>query len=59
MTREKEDSMDALDPELVRRIELVEDPTYEGEPLTGKDYWGLVIVGLIIPFALMLWGWTL
>ncbi|MCF8067365.1 MAG: hypothetical protein K9L30_02145 [Desulfobacterales bacterium] len=48
-----------LDPELVKRIELVEDPTYEGESLNSKDYWGLIIVGLIIPFLLMLWGWTL
>lgn len=46
-----------MDPELKRRLELVEDPTYEGESLTPTDYTGLVIVGLIIPFGLMIWGW--
>ena len=48
-----------MDPELERRIKLVNDPSYEGAPLTGLDYWGLVIVGLIIPFILMAWGWSL
>lgn len=49
-----------LDPsELIKRIELVEDSTYEGEPLNIKDCAGLIIVGIIIPFLLMVWGWTL
>jgi hypothetical protein len=48
-----------MDPELVRRIELVEDPAYEGEPLNSKDYAALVVVGIIIPFLLMVWGWWL
>ncbi len=48
-----------LDPELLRRIKLVEDPAYEGQPLNNKDYAALVIVGIIIPFLLMVWGWSL
>lgn len=48
-----------LDPELLRRIDLVEDPTYEGEPLTKTDYTALVIVGIVIPFILMVGGWIL
>jgi hypothetical protein len=50
---------ETLDPELERRIGLVEDPAYEGEPLNSKDYIGLIVVGIIIPFVLMLWGWLL
>ena len=52
-------TQETLDPELVRRIELVEDPAYEGESLNKMDYIALVVVGIIIPFILMLWGWTL
>ena len=45
-----------LDPELVKRIKLVENPDYEGDPLTGMDYVLLFLVGLIIPAILMIWG---
>ena len=48
-----------LDPELAKRIGLVEDPAYEGQPLNSKDYIALVIVGIVIPFILMVWGWWL
>lgn len=48
-----------LDPELTRRIGLVEDPAYEGEALNSKDYANLVVAGIIIPFILMVWGWWL
>lgn len=53
MTEEK------LDPELARRIKLVEDPAYEGEPLNTMDYVALIAVGIIIPFILMVGGWAL
>lgn len=46
-----------LDPELLNRLKLVEDPTYEGESLNTMDYLALILVGLILPFALMVWGW--
>ena len=46
-----------MDPELKRRLELVEDPTYEGEALSTMDYIGLVLAGLVIPLGLMVWGW--
>jgi len=52
-------AQESLDSKLVKRIELVEDPAYEGEPLNGKDYTALIIVGLILPFLLMAWGWSL
>lgn len=46
-----------LDPELIRRLELVEHPDYEGEPLTKGDYLLLSFAGIIFPFILMIWGW--
>lgn len=52
-------AQEKLDPELTRRIGLVEDPAYEGEPLNSKDYTSLVVVGVIIPFLLMVSGWWL
>ncbi len=53
MTHEK------LDPELARRIDLVENPAYEGEPLNKMDYTGLVVVGIILPLLLMVYGWSI
>jgi hypothetical protein len=47
-----------LDPELEKRIKLVEKPDYEGDPLTKNDYLLLFAVGLVIPALLMLWGWV-
>ncbi len=40
MTHEK------LDPELERRIKLVEDPTYEGESLNKTNYTAFIVVVL-------------
>ena len=57
--KEEQLNQEQLDRHLLKRIELVEDPAYEGEPLNTKDYTALVVVGLILPFLLMLWGWTL
>jgi hypothetical protein len=52
-------AQEKLDPELARRIKLVEDPAYEGEPLNGKDYTALIVIGIVLPFLLMAWGWSL
>lgn len=60
-SRRKGENMapEKLDPELLRRIELVEDPAYEGESLNKMDYTALIIVGIIMPFLLMVYGWSL
>lgn len=50
-------SNEPLDQELLKRIKLVTDPSYEGEPLNRMDYTLLFIVGLLIPLILMIWGW--
>lgn len=47
-----------LEPELAKRLDLVNDPAYEGEPLRAMDYFLLVAVGVIIPIILMIWGWA-
>ena len=46
-----------LHPDLLRRIELVNESDYEGDPLTKGDHFLLILAGLIIPFILMVWGW--
>ena len=46
-----------LDTELLERLKLVENPDYEGEPLTTLDYILLTSVGIIFPGILMIWGW--
>jgi hypothetical protein len=56
--RRRKMAEEQLDPELVKRIKLVEKPDYEGDPLTGMDYVLLFVVGLIIPAILMIWGWS-
>ena len=48
---------EGLHPELVKRLKLVEDPAYEGDPLNKLDHASLIAVGLIIPIILMIWGW--
>jgi len=48
---------DVLDPELQRRLALVENPEYEGDSLTAMDQVLLFVAGIVIPLILMLWGW--
>lgn len=52
-------STSQLDPELLERLELVEEPDYEGESLTTGDYVLLVGAGLLLPFILMIIGWVI
>ena len=48
---------ETLHPELIKRLELVKDPNYEGDPLSRMDRVSLIVVGLVIPIILMIWGW--
>jgi hypothetical protein len=50
-------SDEVLDPELEKRLKLVENPAYEGESLTRSDQIWLFVTGIVIPFILMIWGW--
>ena len=46
-----------LDLELKRRLELVENPAYEGESLKKSDQVLLFIAGIVVPLILMIGGW--
>lgn len=46
-----------LDPELVKRLKMVEQPDYEGELLTTGDNILLIAAGIVFPLLLMVWGW--
>lgn len=50
-------SSNSLDPELQSRLKLVADPSYEGEQLNKTDFVLLLLVGIVIPLILMVWGW--
>jgi hypothetical protein len=46
-----------LDPELVERLNLVEQPGFEPEPLQRRDYQVLAVTGLLLPVALLAITW--
>ena len=37
---------------------MAEDPSYEGEILTGGQHWTLATAGIIIPVILLIIGWV-
>ncbi len=40
--------LNEINEEVLRRIELMEDPDYDpGPPLNKKDYIGIIVVGLV------------
>lgn len=45
-----------MDPELLRRIELLERPEEQGAGFTSADYIGLLILGILLPIVVSLWG---
>jgi hypothetical protein len=51
-------SLNTLPPELERRILELEDPENQGEGFTGTDWVWLMILGVIGPILLLLWGWN-
>ena len=47
-----------LPPELERRIRELEDPANQGGSFTAADWAWLLILGVIGPLVLLIWGWT-
>jgi hypothetical protein len=47
-----------LEALLAERLKLAEDPSYEGELLSGRDHLVLVTVGIIVPIILLAIGWA-
>jgi hypothetical protein len=48
-----------LEALLAERLKLAEDPSYEGELLSGSDHLLLFTVGIIAPTILLAIGWVL
>ncbi len=47
-----------LPPELERRILELENPENQGEGFTGMDWVWLMVLGVIGPVLLLMWGWS-
>ena len=47
-----------LEALLAERLKLADDPSYEGELLSGSDHLLLFTVGIIVPIVLLVIGWV-
>jgi len=48
---------DDLPPELQERITALEDPARQGSDFDGVSWVWLILLGVIVPLALLVWGW--
>jgi hypothetical protein len=46
-----------LPPELLERIAALEDPARQGSDFDAISWVWLILLGVIVPFGLLLWGW--
>lgn len=49
--------LEAEERELQRRLEILEDPRNQGEGFGTTDWVWLVVLGILFPVALLIWGW--
>jgi hypothetical protein len=54
----KDEQRASLEAELAARLEMAQDPSYEGEVLNRGQHWLLATAGLIIPMVLLIIGWV-
>ncbi|MFG1404317.1 hypothetical protein [Xanthobacter sediminis] len=45
-----------LPPELEARIRVLEDPSQQGADFDGKTWFWLVVLGIVVPAAAVVWG---
>jgi len=55
----KDEERAELEALLAERLKLAEDPSYEGELLSGGDHLLLFTVGIIVPIVLLAIGWVM
>jgi hypothetical protein len=48
---------DALPAELERRIAILEDPANQGAEFDASSWMWLLVLGLLMPIAILVWGW--
>ena len=49
--------MRGFDPELERRIRAFGTPADEDAGFTRWDWLALIVLGVVFPAALLIWGW--
>jgi hypothetical protein len=47
----------SMPPELERRLSELEKPENQGEGFTGGDWAALILLGIVGPAILLVWGW--
>jgi len=48
---------DDLPPGLSERIEALENPTQQGADFDARSWGWLILLGIGVPLALLIWGW--
>jgi hypothetical protein len=46
-----------LPPELQERITALEDPALQGSDFDAVSWFWLILLGIVVPVALLVWGW--
>jgi hypothetical protein len=46
-----------LDPELERRVAALENPAGQGDDFDGASWFWLLVLGVILPVLVIIWGW--
>jgi hypothetical protein len=46
-----------LPPELEERITALEDPARQGADFDAVSWAWLILLGMVVPLALLVWGW--
>ena len=48
---------DELPPELQERITALEDPARQGSDFDTVSWIWLILLGVVVPLGLLVWGW--
>ncbi|HVO03998.1 MAG TPA: hypothetical protein VMT54_17500 [Candidatus Cybelea sp.] len=48
---------EGIPAELERRISLLENPANQGEDFDGASWFWLIVLGLVLPVAILIVGW--
>jgi hypothetical protein len=57
--RKQQMSTSDLNPELERRLKALEDPSQQGEDYDAASWFWLLLLGLVLPVIVLIWGWQL
>lgn len=49
--------MTELHPELERRIRALDNPSEQGAGFTARDWFWLLVLGVLLPAAILFLGW--